>query len=129
MVLHVVGTLGIAATLACWTPEGDAWLEACRTHLAANRDHLGRRLAAELPGVQWRPPDATYLAWLDFRATGLGDNPAKWLLKQGGVALSPGHEFGAPGTGFARLNFATSTAVLDVIVDRIAGALGAGALG
>jgi cystathionine beta-lyase len=73
--------------------------------------------------VSVRAPAATYLAWLDLRATGLGDDPAAWLLTHARVALSPGPEFGAPGCGFARLNFATTPAILDQVLDRIVGAL------
>ncbi len=80
MTLHVVGTLGIAATLAAWTPEGDKWVELCRQQLLRNPAHLERRLSDELPEAAWQPPQATYLAWLDLRRAGLGDDPAKWLL-------------------------------------------------
>jgi cysteine-S-conjugate beta-lyase len=38
------------------------------------------------------------------------------------VALVPGHEFGAPGRGFARLNFGTSEALLTEAVRRMADA-------
>ena len=72
------------------------------------RDQLARRLAADLPGVGFVPPEATYLAWLDLRAYDLGDNPAEVLLDKAGVALSAGPDFGVHGLGFARLNFATS---------------------
>ena len=85
----------------------------------AEPGHLARRLADELPGVAWRPPQATFLAWLDLRGAGLGDDPAKWLLHHAQVALSPGYEFGEPGVGFARLNFATTPEVLDLVVSRI----------
>ena len=36
--------------------------------LRANRDWLAATLAAELPAVTMRVPEATYLAWLDCRA-------------------------------------------------------------
>jgi cysteine-S-conjugate beta-lyase len=39
------------------------------------------------------------------------------------VALSPGTDFGRPGHGFARLNVATSPAILDLILERISDAL------
>ena len=59
-----------------------------------------------------------------FRGTGLGADPAGLLLERGRVGLSPGPDFGTPGEGFARLNFATHREVLDEIVDRMAAALG-----
>lgn len=120
--LGAVGSPGAEATLAAWT-HGDAWLAATRDHLQAQRDHLARRLAAELPEAGFIPPQATYLAWLDLRELGLGDDPAAWLLEHASVALSPGPDFGERGRGYARLNFATTRPVLDEIVDRMVAAV------
>lgn len=125
MTLHTVGALGIRATLAAWTPAGDDWLAACVALLDRNRQHVTQRVAEDLPGVHVQQPEATYLAWFDCRATGL-DNPSKFFLHEASVALSPGVEFGGEATiGFARLNFATTPAVLDLILDRMAEALAA----
>jgi cysteine-S-conjugate beta-lyase len=115
--LGAVGSPGAEATLAAWT-QGEPWLEETRHHLTSQRDHLAGRLAAELPEVGFALPEATYLAWLDLRALGLGDDPARWLLEHARVALSSGPDFGPHGAGFARLNFATTRGILDEIVDR-----------
>ena len=120
--LGAVSSPGAEASLAAWT-RGDAWLEETRALLTANRDHVAARLAAELPGVGFALPDATYLAWLDFRQTGLGDKPAATLLERARVGLSDGNDFGSQGAGFARLNFATTRPILDQILDRIVGTL------
>ena len=117
-VFGAVGSLAAEATLAAWT-SGGPWLAETKAHLTAQRDHLAKRLAEELPAVGFTLPEATYLAWLDFRALGLGDDPAKRLLEDARVALSSGLDFGEHGTGFARLNFATTRGLLDQIVDRI----------
>jgi len=118
-----LGALGIVASLAAWSPDGDAWLAACLQVLERNRDTVGS-WAARL-GIGHRPPEATYLAWLDFAPLGLGPNPSKWLLENAHVALSPGLDYGEPGSGFARLNFATSPAILNEILGRITTALAA----
>ena len=115
-------SLGIVATIAAWT-ECDEWLAAVRRTITARRDQLARRLAVEVPSVRFDPPEATYLGWLDFRESGLGDDPAEVLLERGGVALSSGPKFGPNGTGFARINVATSERILDDIIDRIAAAI------
>jgi cystathionine beta-lyase len=117
-VFGAVSSLGAEASLAAWT-QGAPWLAQTRAHLTAQRDHVAARLAAELPEVGFQLPDATYLAWLDFRALGLGDDPAKPLLESARVALSSGLDFGKRGAGFARLNFATTREILDAILDRI----------
>ncbi len=116
-------TLGVVGTLTAWE-RGDPWLGAVRAELVARRDQLVRRVAADLPGVRVDVPEATYLAWLDFRETGLGDDPAARLLEDGRVALSGGLQFGDQGAGFARLNFATSAEILDAVVDRVAAVVG-----
>jgi cystathionine beta-lyase len=41
------------------------------------------------------------------------------------VTLMSGTDFGTAGRGHARLNFATTTAVLDEALERLAGFLGA----
>ena len=112
-------TLGIAATIAAWT-DCDDWLDDLRRTITARRNQLVARAASDLPAVGFDPPQATYLAWLDFRDTALGDDPAALLLSKGDVALSSGPKFGAGGAGFARLNFATSAEILDDVIDRIA---------
>jgi cystathionine beta-lyase len=91
--------------------------------LDANRSRLATLLASALPGVGYRPPAATYLAWLDCRSLGLGDDPAAVLLERGRVAFSSGPAFGSPGKGFVRLNFATSPAILSEAVARFARAV------
>ena len=85
--------------------HGDAWLDELLAALDANRRRLGELLAEHLPDVGYDPPEASFLAWLDCRALGLGDDPAAAFLERGRVALEPGPRFGAPGRGFARLNF------------------------
>ncbi|WP_046301775.1 MalY/PatB family protein [Mycobacterium sp. UM_Kg27] len=121
--LHTMGaaTVGISANLAAYT-RGGPWLDSLLTYLRANRDHLSRALPAALPGLRVSHPEATYLAWLDFRALGLPVEPAEILLADARVALSPGIPFGG-GRGFARLNFATPRAILDRAIEAMAGAL------
>jgi cystathionine beta-lyase len=120
---HAVGSLGIVAHLAAWTPAGDEWLASCLEVLDANRARLTEWLRSEAPSVRLEPPEATYLAWLDFREAGLGPDPTGVLLKQARVALSAGRDFGETGQGFGRLNFATSPAILEAALDRMGRAI------
>lgn len=122
---HLIGHCGIlddAATYAAWT-EGQSWLDAVIAYLQRNRDTLVDTLARDLPDVRVRAPEATYLAWLDCRGLGLED-PHAFFLQRGRVALSNGRDFGDPGAGFVRLNFATSTAILHQVLGRMTAAVG-----
>ena len=65
-------------------------------------------------------PDGTYLAWLDCRPLGLGDDPAAVFLERGRVAFNSGLPFGSGGAGFVRFNFATHPDILDEAVRRMA---------
>lgn len=116
------GHFGVLATKAAFL-DGETWLDAVRAHLDRNRRRLGELLGARVPRVRYRAPEAGYLAWLDFRELGLGADPAKRILERGRLALSPGPTFGTGGEGFARLNFATSEALLIEAVARIARAV------
>ncbi|TQS39762.1 aminotransferase class I/II-fold pyridoxal phosphate-dependent enzyme [Cryptosporangium phraense] len=114
------GILGVIGSVAA-LESGEDWLDALRAELDANRRALGEALAPL--GVGYAAPDATYLAWLDFRPLGLGDEPASVLLERGKIALMRGLDFGPEGAGFARFNFATSPDVMAEAVSRIASAL------
>jgi len=116
------GHLGILATRAA-LGEGESWRQSALVILERNRALLGELLARHAPAIRWAPPHAGYLAWLDCRALGLGDDPARAFLDRGRVALSSGPMFGSQGAGFARLNIATTRALLEEAVRRIARAL------
>jgi len=117
-----VSILGFEATRAAWR-EGGPWLEAVLEYLRGNRALVAEIVARDLPGVVYRPGEATYFAWLDCRALGLEPSPFRFFLDRARVALSDGLAFGRPGAGFARLNFATSRALLREALERMAKAL------
>ncbi len=113
-----IGLLGIYASIAAWR-ESQAWLDEAVPYLQANRDHLLAQLAAHFPGVRCHAPEGTYLAWLDCAGLGLATEPAAHFRRHGRVALSPGRSFGTGYDAFARINFATSRAILDQVLERI----------
>ncbi|WP_104100919.1 MalY/PatB family protein [Cryobacterium sp. M96] len=112
---------GLIAGIAAFR-DGEPWLDGVIAALDDNRHELAALLDAQLPGVGYRQPGAGYLAWLDLRSLGWGDDPALVALEQARVALSPGPMFGEPGRGFARLNFGCSLEVLAEAVSRLAAA-------
>jgi cystathionine beta-lyase len=121
-VLYGTSAFGILAHRAAWD-HGDSWIDAVNANIASNAGYLGELLAEHLPAVGYRPPAATYLAWLDCRALGLGDDPSATFLERGRIALNPGPEFGPGGEGFVRLNLACSRSVLEDGVRRMAAAV------
>ena len=120
---HGASILGVLANTVAYT-AGRPWLDQVLAYLDESRELLRRRLADELPEIGYRPPEGTYIAWLDVRALGLGDAPATTVLERAGVALTDGAACGEEGKGFLRLIEATPQPVLEDVVDRLAAAFG-----
>ncbi len=118
-VSHGPSHLGIIAHTAALR-HGGVWLDAVLDGVARNATLLAELLGEHLPEVGYRPGAGTYLAWLDARRLGLGDDPAARFLERARVALLPGPDFGTGGAGHARLNLATSPAILTDAVHRMA---------
>ena len=121
-IAYRAGHLGVLATRAALR-EGQAWRADAIATLDRNRALLGELLREALPGIEYLPPRAGYLAWLDCRGLRLGPDPAQAFLARGKVALSSGPTFGIEGGGFARLNIGTSRGLLEEAVRRMARAV------
>jgi cystathionine beta-lyase len=116
-----VNALGMAANEAALT-RCDDWQAALRNYLRGNARAV-ERTVADLPGLDMRPVEATYLAWIDARDFAADHgiaNPAQHFEGQG-LGLSDGADFGA--AGFVRLNFGTRRALLDEALARLARAV------
>jgi cystathionine beta-lyase len=120
-----VNALGFTAALAAYR-DGGEWLEQVLRYLEANRDLVCDYVAREMAGIEVGKPEATYLAWLDCRRSGIQGDPYRFFLERARVALSPGPSFGRPGEGFGRLNFACPRATLLAALGRMKAALQAG---
>jgi len=119
-----VNVMGFVAALAAYR-DGQAWLDALLTYLAANLDFLVEYVSANLPGISICRPEATTLAWLDCRPSAVPGNPHEFFLHEAEVALNDGAAFGSGGEGFVRLNFGCPRAMLAKALDRMRIAMGA----
>ena len=119
---HGASTLGVVASIAAYE-EGGPWLDELVAHLDGSRRLLANLLAEQIPEIGYRPPEGTYLAWLDCRALDLGDHPGEFFLEHAGVALTDGSLCGEAGAGFVRHNIATPRPVLELSVAQMAEAL------
>ncbi|WP_049577436.1 MalY/PatB family protein [Streptomyces sp. SBT349] len=122
-VAHGMSHLGFIAHTAAFAEAGP-WLDALLAGLAENAALLADLLGERLPGVRYRPGEATFFAWLDCRALGLGEDPAARFLQRGRVAVNPGPDFSTGGAGHVRFNLATSPELVAEGVRRMATALG-----
>lgn len=114
--------LGLHAGVAAFTAGRD-WLDRAIAQIEANTALLAELVHAHLPGVRLAPASAGYLAWLDFREAGLGDDPHARILEDARVALNDGADFGDGGAGHVRLNLACAPDTIRAAVARIAAIL------
>lgn len=112
-------TMGAEASLAAWT-QGQPWLDKIKAQLRSNRDHLVSRISRDVLGATMQAPQGTYLAWINLADCGLGPSPATTLLERGKIALHDGAKFCPTTASCVRVNFATSTDILDQLIDRMA---------
>jgi cystathionine beta-lyase len=120
---HGASNPGVVANIAAYR-HGQAWLDEVLAYLDDSRHLLAGLLNAHLPQARYRPPDGTYLAWLDCTAMDLPGSPGALVTDRAGVTVVDGPAFGDGGPGAFRLNFATPQPILTEIVERIAAALG-----
>jgi len=90
-------------------------------------DRNRRRVAewAAQANLDHHMPESTYLAWMGCRHLDVqaGLTPQQHFLESAKVGLAEGFDFGEPGQGHVRLNFATSEEILEEILGRLGDAL------
>jgi cystathionine beta-lyase len=117
-----VNNMGLAAALAAYR-DGQEWLDQVLAYLEGNRDFVVDYARREMPQIDLVAPEATYLAWMDGRRTGITGSPQKFFLDRACVALHDGAWFGTRGNGFVRLNFGCPRATLREALERMKEAL------
>ena len=112
-----ISTFGYRATTAALT-YGEQWHDDLMTYLDHNRHVAFDLFKQSKITAMW--PQATYLMWLDFSATGLDDATiADKLVNEAKVELNDGARYGEAGAHWFRLNFATQTAQMTAAIERI----------
>ncbi|AEI50959.1 MalY/PatB family protein [Runella slithyformis] len=111
--MPMLSSYAYEAALAAYR-DGAEWHAELLTYLKGNHDLL-LETVNQMTGIKMRPLEATYLAWIDVRGTGLTDVPKR--LEEAGVGINDGAIFGEP--GFIRLNFACTRATLEEVLRRM----------
>ena len=112
-----VNLLGYTAALAAFR-DCSAWQAALLEYLRGNL-YTVEQAIGRMPVISMAPVEATYLAWIDMRASGVR-HPSDFF-EAAGVGLQDGSEFAAP--GFVRLNFGCPRSLLDKALGRMVAAL------
>ncbi|MFF3209246.1 MalY/PatB family protein [Streptomyces sp. NPDC002886] len=115
--------LSVAGHIAAYR-EGGPWLDALNAYVAGNLDLVRGRLARSFPELDWEPPKAGYLAWIDLRPLGVPDEVLqRELIHTEKVAIMPGTAYGPEGAGFVRLNVGCPRAKAQAGVEALIRAL------
>ncbi len=116
-----VNPFGVAGLIAAYT-EGEPWLNELTAYLSENYRVLCEFFKSELPEFPLARLEATYLVWVDTRATGIPSEALEeYLVEKAGVWLNCGSMYGAE--GFMRINIACPRERLLEGLRRIAPAL------
>ncbi len=114
-----IGLMGLAACEAAYA-HGDVWYRAMMAYVRENIAFTKRFVETKLPGVRMIKHEGTYLAWLDFRGTGIpAEELDQWMVQKAGVWLDGGSMFGESGSGFQRVNVACPRSILEQALERI----------
>ena len=119
---HGASNPGVVANIAAFR-QGEPWLDEILGYLDDSRRLLADLVRRQLPGVRYRPPDGTYLAWLDCTALDLPQSPGELITDRARITVVDGPAFGTGGAGAFRFNFATPQPILAEMVGQIAAVL------
>jgi len=117
-------SFGMHMVTAAYAPAGAAWVDELCLYLDGNRRLFDAGMNA-IPGVRSMPLESTYLAWVDFTGTGMGQPEiCRRIEKQARIAVNHGPSFGKGGDGWMRMNIAAPRAQVVQAVERLQAAFG-----
>ena len=120
---NVPTMVAVEGTVAAYN-HGEEWLDQLLRYIEGNINTVERFVSDHLPGITVHRPDASFLVWLDCRGLGLGhDDLIDLFVNRARLALNDGAVFGSQGSGFMRLNVATSRHTVVDALQRLADAL------
>jgi cystathionine beta-lyase len=110
---------GIIAATAAYSPEGAEWADAQNAYIGDNFSLFAKGVRA-IPGLKVMELEATYLAWVDFRGTGMDQAEIERRVEAvAGIAANRGPTFGTGGEGHMRFNLATQRVRVEEAVARL----------
>jgi cystathionine beta-lyase len=100
--------------------HGDAYIEELKEYIESNFDYAVAYIKEHLQGVRLTKPEGTYLAWIDFRDTGMNNKEVdSFVLEKAKITVDPGEWFGVGGEGFVRMNLACPRSMVAEAMERL----------
>ena len=98
---------------------GDEWLNSLLVHVEQSVEFIGEYIKKNIPQIKMIDAEGMYLVWLDFRELNVDEKKFNQLLVDEGIALNPGFWFGSAGSGFLRMNIATTRDVIEEGLEKL----------
>jgi cystathionine beta-lyase len=112
-------SFGLHMATAAYSPAGAAWVDELRAYLNENRKIFDAGINA-IPGVRSMGLESTYLAWVDFKDTGMTREEFTARVEQTAkIAANHGPSFGSGGDSFLRFNIGAPRAQIEDAVARL----------
>ncbi|NLC26921.1 MAG: aminotransferase class I/II-fold pyridoxal phosphate-dependent enzyme [Fastidiosipila sp.] len=101
-------TMGVVATIAAYN-ECDEWLSLLMEKIQKSHQYVTEYFAVNMPEAIVADAEATYFAWINMSALGINPKKISYLIEQEEhLVVENGVEQGKGGSGFIRMNLATS---------------------
>ncbi|NMB52457.1 MAG: aminotransferase class I/II-fold pyridoxal phosphate-dependent enzyme, partial [Bacteroidales bacterium] len=116
---------GTEASIAAYS-EGHEWVDALMDYIERNVRFVTDYCNDFIPEIVPVKPEGTYMIWLDCKKIMTGTKELKdFFVKNAGVGLNEGSQFGPGGEGFMRMNLATSFQKVEEAMNKIGKAVAA----
>jgi len=114
-----INLLAKTAIKTLLTDQGQVYKKNLLDFLKQNRDTVKKHLAP-MTDLFLMYPESTFLAWINFRETGLSHEKIKEkLIFEAGLGLSDGRAYGPAGERWFRLNFAVAQTELKKALEKL----------
>lgn len=107
-----------AGLMRAYTPEGKDWLTHLLETVRGNRRCFAEGVEKAFSGARAVPAGGTYVVWVDYTGTGLGEDALADRLKQGMLYGDPGSEYYSSDL-FYRYSIALPPAMLKKSMDHL----------
>ena len=104
---------------AAYTEKGWDWVKQMNRHTLDNYNMLKEALK-EMPMITVSPLEATFVSWLDCRKLNLTDSEIEhFFMNDAKLWADWGEEYGPGGSGFVRMNIATTKEKLETALNNL----------
>lgn len=104
--------------------ECEEYVDQLCQYIGNNYEYMCNFIKENLPQLKMSKPEATYLAWVDFRGTGMNNEEIeKFIIEKANIAVDFGSWFGEDGKGFLRFNVACPRSTLEKAMNQLKNAL------